>query len=94
MQNQHHIYCSLLRLNIPFKLNSKCTISITYTAVCVAKALYYTAVELEISKNITNKHTSKQTDRETEISKTEATLIPWIARLSGPIVHKLQLSVT
>ena len=43
-------------------------------------ALYYTAVELEISKKVTD----KQTHRETHISITEATLILWIAGLSGP----------
>jgi len=52
-------------------------------------ALYYTTVELEISKNVTDIQTNRETHREqrTEISITEATLIPWIAGLSGPILQ-------
>ena len=36
-----------------------------------------------ISKNVTDKHTDRE--QGTEIPITEATLIPWIARLSEPI---------
>ena len=54
-------------------------------------AFYYTAVELE--KNVTdrqkteNRQTDRQTDRQrTDKTITVATLIPWIAGLSGPTV--------
>ena len=48
----------------------------------VMAALYYAGVELEKC----NIHTENiQTDRQTEKAITEATLIPWIAGLSGPI---------
>ena len=47
-------------------------------------ALYYTALGLEISKNVTDRQTNRQ---RTEISITEVTLIPWIAGLRGPKIE-------
>ena len=47
----------------------------------VTAALYYAGVELE--KNVT--YTQRTENKHTEKAIAEATLIPWIAGLSGPI---------
>ena len=46
-----------------------------------------------IRKNVTNKQTDRDTEKKqrTENSITEATLIPWIAGLSGPILKETYL---
>ena len=53
--------------------------------VSSAAALYYTAVGLEFSKNVTDKQRNPQRKEKNSIN--EATLIGWITRLSGPITN-------
>ena len=57
----------------------------------MAAALYYNGVELENLSHTENKETTE--NRQTEKVITEATLILWIARLSGSITNFKELKV-
>ena len=61
-------------------LKGKSTLHISQFARRTIAAIYYTAVRL-----IKNVQENRETEK--EISKTLATLIPWIAGLSGPILR-------
>ena len=46
----------------------------------------------EVGVGVVKQSHRKHRDRQTEKAITEATLIPWIARLSGPIHEKIRVS--
>ena len=72
-----------------------CHLRFTLAANSVAHTSQFSDVGLilcwsRIRKFVTHReHTYRQTDRQTEKAITEATLIPWIAGLSGPILLRI-----